>query len=550
MSIESGSNSSGASAYDLILDRCRVLGLPCWRFDAEGALLARPSDVSEVGRWLRSEAVERVIAQQEAKWREGEPLAIAAPMPGLRLIPVTEHRRKKRLGTAVAAVLGPDLLTSGLVERGAQEIGTRAELIAELLARVAVFEEPAAQRLALCLGWIQADLDALVASEASVGGFSRQLADTYEEITLLQTLGRSMNELAQPQRFVALACAELQATLPFDWIATRFVGDRRLARSMAGRLHVSGAAPLPRLQFDDALARVLALLQPGATLVMDAARASEFGFGAGQMVAYPVVRGGLLIGAVCAGGKHGADPLVSSVDIKLLEASASFMGILLDNAVLYDDQQLMFLGTLEAMTSAIDAKDPYTCGHSERVAELAARLAAAHGLDEEHVERVRLAGIVHDVGKIGVPEAVLCKTGRLTEEEFSLIKQHPEIGHQILRDIPQFEDLLPGVLSHHERFDGKGYPHRLVGEQIPLMARIIGLVDAFDAMSSNRTYRSAMQRERVMEELADHAGSQFDPALVESFARVDLTRYDELVEKHQVESSAGGIRIRRRGLAA
>ena len=209
-----------------------------------------------------------------------------------------------------------------------------------------------------------------------------------------------------------------------------------------------------------------------------------------------------------------------------------------------------FVGTLEALTSSIDAKDPYTRGHSERVAGLSAALAEAAGLNEEQVERVRLAGIVHDVGKIGVPEAVLCKTGRLTDEEFALIRQHPEIGYQILRDIPQFEDLLPGVLSHHERFDGTGYPHGLTGDAIPLMARIIGLVDAFDAMSSNRTYRSAMPRDRVFEELADHAGSQFDPDLVEAFRRVDLARYDELVERHQAEDSAdttgaGGFLLRR-----
>jgi HD-GYP domain-containing protein (c-di-GMP phosphodiesterase class II) len=184
------------------------------------------------------------------------------------------------------------------------------------------------------------------------------------------------------------------------------------------------------------------------------------------------------------------------------------------------------------------------------VAELAAALARAHGLPEEMVEQVRMAGIVHDVGKIGVPEAVLCKTGRLTPEEFEQIKQHPEIGYQILKDIPHFQDLLPGVLSHHERYDGRGYPQGLAGDRIPLMARIIGLVDSFDAMSSNRTYRSAMPRGRVFEELAEHAGKQFDPGLVESFNKVDLSLYDELVELHQSEAVEGGLRIRRRRAAA
>src|SRR5690606_20290161 len=134
--------------------------------------------------------------------------------------------------------------------------------------------------------------------------------------------------------------------------------------------------------------------------------------------------------------------------------------------------------------------------HSERVAYMATRLGEAIGLDAETAQRLHIAGLVHDVGKIGVPEAVLCKPGRLTDEEFKLIKLHPEIGHRILRDIPQLADVLPGVLSHHERWDGKGYPHGLAGEEIPMFGRLIAIADSFDAMSSTRTYRSAMPREK------------------------------------------------------
>ena len=185
----------------------------------------------------------------------------------------------------------------------------------------------------------------------------------------------------------------------------------------------------------------------------------------------------------------------------------------------------MFMGVLKGMTTAIDAKDAYTCGHSERVGLLASRLALAAGLGAEEAERYRLAGLVHDVGKIGVAEAVLSKSGRLNDEEFAQIKKHPEIGHQILRDIPLMEDILPGVLHHHERWDGKGYPAGLAGESIPLIGRILALADTFDAMSSTRAYRPAMPRESVLAEIRRCSASQFDPKTGGTLRHARLHRF-------------------------
>ena len=187
------------------------------------------------------------------------------------------------------------------------------------------------------------------------------------------------------------------------------------------------------------------------------------------------------------------------------------------------------------MSGALDAKDRYTRGHSDRVAYLSAETARVLGLSDEEVERVRIAGIVHDVGKIGVPESVLCKPGRLTDEEFEKIKKHPEIGFRILEGIPGLQDILPGVLHHHERYDGRGYPHGLAGEDVPLLARIIGVADTFDAMSSNRAYRSKMSREVVLAEIAKCSGTQFDPAVAEAFLRLNLSEYDRMVADHAAQ---------------
>ncbi|HWB53900.1 MAG TPA: HD-GYP domain-containing protein, partial [Tepidisphaeraceae bacterium] len=170
-----------------------------------------------------------------------------------------------------------------------------------------------------------------------------------------------------------------------------------------------------------------------------------------------------------------------------------------------------------SLTSAVDAKDAYTCGHSERVALLSRELAKKIKLPSTQVERIYMAGLLHDVGKIGVPEFVLQKTGKLTPEEFALMKKHPEIGGKILKNVKQIQDLLPGVLYHHERYDGKGYPAGLSGQSIPLFGRLICLGDSFDAMTSNRTYRKAMPIEVAMTEIRRAAGTQFDPELAEAF---------------------------------
>jgi HD-GYP domain-containing protein (c-di-GMP phosphodiesterase class II) len=315
---------------------------------------------------------------------------------------------------------------------------------------------------------------------------------------------------------------------------------------LSGRLIVAGQHPEGRSAAE--IRKVVQQLIPpvqsaGAPVVLDPARNSDSSplQALGRtVIVHPIMPpgsanadSGAILGVLVAGDKHGSDVTVSNVDIKLLGATASNMAIFLENAGLYDDLNAMFMGTLEALTASIDAKDRYTCGHSQRVAHLTQQLARAVGLDEYTVGRCRIAGLVHDVGKIGVPEGVLLKPGRLTAEEFALIQKHPEIGHRILKDIPQLSDVLPGVLYHHERWDGRGYPHGLAGEAIPLVARLIGLVDAFDAMSTSRVYRSSLTRPEVLAEIVKCSGSQFDPELARVFVRQDFSDFDQLVRDHR-----------------
>jgi HD-GYP domain-containing protein (c-di-GMP phosphodiesterase class II) len=183
----------------------------------------------------------------------------------------------------------------------------------------------------------------------------------------------------------------------------------------------------------------------------------------------------------------------------------------------YQDRNELLVGLARALTAALDAKDTYTFGHSERVARIAVELGRELQLDADQLGDIYLAGLLHDVGKIGIRDTVLNKTQALSLEEQEHIQEHVTIGYAILADLRQIRNLLPGVLYHHERYDGRGYPDGLAGEEIPLLARILAVADAYDAMSHPRAYRDAMPNPQVEEVLVRGAGSQWDKRIVDAF---------------------------------
>ncbi len=185
----------------------------------------------------------------------------------------------------------------------------------------------------------------------------------------------------------------------------------------------------------------------------------------------------------------------------------------------YQDLKELMVGMARSLTSAIDAKDSYTFGHSERVARIAVELGRTLEMEGDALSDLYLAGLLHDVGKIGVPDEVLQKAGPLTAEEFAVVKQHVTIGYTILADLHPIRHLLAGVLYHHERYDGKGYPEGLAGEAIPLLARVLAVADAYDAMSTNRPYRTAKCVKEVEDQLREGAGRQWDAQVVDAFFR-------------------------------
>jgi putative nucleotidyltransferase with HDIG domain len=198
------------------------------------------------------------------------------------------------------------------------------------------------------------------------------------------------------------------------------------------------------------------------------------------------------------------------------------------------------LEAVETLNATVDARDPYTAGHSQRVQEIALAIADELGVDEKDREAIALAGLFHDIGKLGVPDAILTKPAKLTKQEYELMKQHPTDGANIVAKFSRLQGAVPMIRHHHERWDGAGYPDRLAAEGIPLGARIVGLADAWDAMTTDRPYHRALERHEAERELRDNRGTQFAPEVVDAFFRA-LGR--DLIPDAEPQASTGAVRL-------
>jgi putative nucleotidyltransferase with HDIG domain len=234
----------------------------------------------------------------------------------------------------------------------------------------------------------------------------------------------------------------------------------------------------------------------------------------------PVFHKDVLTGVLALGYRNG--PGREKEDLIRGRQIADQIGVALANARLVEELDQLNWGTLVALARTVDAKSPWTAGHSERVTNLSLKIGKVMGLPAEDLELLHRAGLLHDIGKIAVPGAILDKPGWLTDPEYACIKQHPEKGALILQPIPPYREVVPIVAQHHEWFDGKGYPRGLSGEAILLGARILAVADVFDALTSKRPYRSELSADLAMATIEKLAGRQFDPVVVRVFQRIDL----------------------------
>ncbi len=379
-------------------------------------------------------------------------------------------------------------------------------------------------------------------TEEQIEMVSTELARVYEELVLLHRISTNMRVTEADSNFLQMACDSLTEIIFVEGIAIL------LEKTIDNGQQLVIAAGSGLIDIDEQTAAVLhsrmtEQINSGKEALLDSEVDSPFRYSwpssikniiavplCGKEKAEPHIagrtqNGSYIMGLMVAINRIGKQDF-DSTDVKLFNSVASGCAVFIENGRLFTDLKELFIGSLKALTSSIDAKDTYTHGHSERVAFIsrwiAERLSEKEPLEEEKIHEIYLAGLLHDIGKIGIDEAVLRKKGRLTEQEFSRIRVHPSIGAGILREIKQMRDIVPGVLCHHERADGKGYPNGLVAEHIPLTGKIVGLADSFDAMTSKRTYRDALTIEQALAEIEKGLGTQFDEKIGRVFLDSDV----------------------------
>lgn len=533
------------AALETLASRLRAGGLFLALLDREGTVAwhdaaAAPFFARLVLPLLRHEiwshshlklAAKQITASSGVESWSFIPGAVAAVFPHV------DKRQVTGLVLLVAKREGFDL--SEDVLREATRLGIDAMWLRQQADVLPSYGGEAVTRQARLLAGMARDQLRLGAFEQEIATLSTQLANSYEELSLIYQVSSGMKVNRSAGDFFRQACVDVRDVMGVSAMGVTLCGEGSCKQEpvLYGDNGVLSDVPADKLRrLSDELMAVLHE-RNSPLLINDLASDKRFSWTsdfARQLIAVPLQRQEQLLGCIFGLDKHHGD--FDSVDSKLLNSIANESAIYLENAMLFEDVRDLMMGVLHSLTSAVDAKDAYTCGHSERVALLSRRLAEELKLPEERIQRIYMAGILHDVGKIGVPEAVLHKAGKLTSEEFDQMKKHPQIGARILSDIKQVEDLIPGVLHHHERYDGKGYPAGLSGEDIPLMGRIICIADCFDAMTSNRTYRRALPLEVAMIEVRRCAGTQFDPAMAEAFLRIDPNEFRALLSEHQART--------------
>ncbi|AQS58017.1 HD domain-containing phosphohydrolase [Desulforamulus ferrireducens] len=246
-----------------------------------------------------------------------------------------------------------------------------------------------------------------------------------------------------------------------------------------------------------------------------------------SMILLPLVSKGRSLGCLQLINKQDGSEF-SNRDLRLCTTFASQAAVIIDNRILFDKQEKLMLSLIRALSSALDARDPYTQGHSERVSQLALLIAKKIDMDQKEQEILQQSALLHDVGKIGIRDSVLLEPGPLDDEKWQIMKSHPVIGAQIIQQIEPksvMEKIYDGVMYHQEKYDGSGYPYGLRGQEIPQVARIIAIADAYDAITSDRPYRKAKSPQEALAEIKKCAGKHFDPQLVEIF--LDAMGYQE-----------------------
>ncbi len=477
-----------------------------------------------------------VIARNRAAFiAEEDPVALLA-------LPIPSD------GPRQLAALAPFVLRqaeTSVIARAAEKLGCDSQTANQWAARQHAWNPERLLVLAELAVARWANQDQLMAMQGEIDALSGHLLATYEEISLLYRLTQNLKLSGSNEELGRMAMDWLSEAVPAQSFALlllpKIEAGKETDDDAAAPIFLQNGRPLVDATDFVRLIEILDLSDQPRPVVINLQRRKDLQWPlpeVRQAVIVPLIESDRLFGWLGA-FNHSADGEFGSTEANLLSSVAAILGIHAGNIELYRQQGEFLAGVVRALTSAIDAKDPYTCGHSDRVARVAVQLAKRLGCRAHDLETIYLSGLLHDIGKIGIDDQVLRKPGKLTEAEYEHIKLHAEIGYRILKDIKQLDDVLPVVRHHHEAWNGKGYPFGLSGEEIPFFARIVSVADAFDAMSSDRPYRKGIPDEQLDAILREGAGNQWDAQVVETFFSIR----DEIRQIMQLEPQPRSIKL-------
>jgi len=358
----------------------------------------------------------------------------------------------------------------------------------------------------------------------SFNDMARQLGRQFNALTTMAEIDRAVLSALDTEKIVNTAITRLREFFKYDFVGVTLLNSRsgNSPRMYVGTGNQDDVRVVDEVEImPDEVETLKAEREIIVTNVGEALPYYLLPFAKGGLTSFvvlPLFIKGELEGIISLGSLDSTPP--AQDDLNQARQMADQVAVALSNAQLIEELDLLNWGTLTALARTVDAKSPWTAGHSERVTEQALKIGKVMGFTPDELEDLRRGALLHDIGKIGIPVSVLDKPGRLTDEEYDIIKQHPRIGARIVEPIAAYASVLPMVLQHHEHFNGRGYPDGVAGEELSLGARILAVADVYDALISDRPYRKGMELEKTLSIIKENSGTQFDPNAVEAFLKV------------------------------
>jgi putative nucleotidyltransferase with HDIG domain len=396
------------------------------------------------------------------------------------------------------------------------------------------------------LGFIAQNLSEMIEMGYEIESLSGEVARNYEELSLLWNLSSKLGSELDVEKICNILADQVMSICPSKNISIMLDGE-----IFSNTLYIMSFLHQPHITERIILNCEKSVLFPKISLGINADKASKmtlkkdegligyalhkkealtihdvysderfemFPYPVKSILIVPLIAEDTVIGAIICSDKLNDEEFLSK-EIKLISGIASECALSLKKALLYDEIQNMLFSTAEAFAFAIEAKDPYTYGHSKRVSEMTVQIGLHLGLSPDKLNRIRLAALLHDIGKIGTPEDILHKSGKLTPDEMSKIKEHSVIGARMVEHIKRMTEIAQWIYHHHEKYDGSGYPAGIGGNAIPLASRIISIADNYDALTSDRPYRKAFTKEESIRIMRKSVGLHFDPFLFRYFEK-------------------------------